>query len=174
MSIIKTHDITLYGGNDIVLRPLCDEHLPLLYKWNSDPEVLYWSDGGDEQSLNSETVHNIYGKSSRGGFCFVIEANGESIGECWLCKMNLTHISALHPDTTDVRRIDMVIGEKAYWNKGIGTILVGMLTDFAFNAECADVLYGMVFDFNDRSRRVFEKNGFYEALREPPAEPSEK
>ena len=31
MSIIKTHDVTLYGGNDvdIVLRPLCDEHLPI-------------------------------------------------------------------------------------------------------------------------------------------------
>ena len=43
MSIIKTHDITLYGGNDtdIVLHPLCDYHLPLLYKWCTDPEVLY-------------------------------------------------------------------------------------------------------------------------------------
>ena len=64
MSIIKTHDITLYGGNDIdiVLRPLCDDHLPLLYKWNSDPEVLYWSDGEDVQAHSAETVHNIYGK----------------------------------------------------------------------------------------------------------------
>lgn len=44
MSIIKTHNITLYGGNEIykiVLRPLSDEHLPLLYKWNADSEVLY-------------------------------------------------------------------------------------------------------------------------------------
>lgn len=35
MSIIKTqHHDTLCGGNDIdiVRRPLCDEHLPLLYK----------------------------------------------------------------------------------------------------------------------------------------------
>lgn len=35
MSIIKTHNITLYGGNErykIVLRPLSDEHLPYLYK----------------------------------------------------------------------------------------------------------------------------------------------
>jgi hypothetical protein len=42
MSIIKSHDITLYGGNDeyrIVLMPLADEHLPYLYKWNADPEV---------------------------------------------------------------------------------------------------------------------------------------
>ena len=48
MSIIKTHDITLYGGNevDLVLRPLSDEYLPFLYKWNSDPDVLYWTEGG--------------------------------------------------------------------------------------------------------------------------------
>ena len=44
MSIIKSHDIILYGstGNyDIIMRPLCDEHLPFLYKWNVDPDVLY-------------------------------------------------------------------------------------------------------------------------------------
>ena len=44
MSIIKTHDITLYGGNDtykIIFHPLSDEHLPYLYKWNSDAEVLF-------------------------------------------------------------------------------------------------------------------------------------
>ena len=50
MSIIKTHEITLYGGSEqyqIVLRPLSDEYLPYLYKWNSDPDVLYWSEGDD-------------------------------------------------------------------------------------------------------------------------------
>ena len=34
MSIITSHDITLYGGTadcDIILRPLSNEHLPLLY-----------------------------------------------------------------------------------------------------------------------------------------------
>ena|GEM_PF-6414162 len=32
MSIIQSHEIILYGGNDIdiILRPLCDNHLPLL------------------------------------------------------------------------------------------------------------------------------------------------
>lgn len=34
MSIIKTHDITLYGGNgsNIILHPLCDDHLPFRYE----------------------------------------------------------------------------------------------------------------------------------------------
>jgi len=177
MSIINTHDITLYGGTgeyDIILRPLCDDHLPLLYKWNTDPDVLYWSDGDDVQAHDADTVHNIYGKSSQTGFCFIVEVSGSPVGECWLCKMNLKRILELHPDTTDVRRIDMVIGEKAYWNKGIGTALVRMLVDYAYNSEYVDVLYGMTFDFNERSRRVFEKCGFQFVMREAPAETSAK
>jgi len=70
MSIIRTHDITLYGGrkNRIVLHPLSDKHLPLLYKWCADPEVLYWTEGGthDEKlSYDEETVHDIYGEFPR-------------------------------------------------------------------------------------------------------------
>lgn len=60
MSIIKSHDITLYGGNDeykIILRPLSDGHLPYLYKWNPDPDVLYWTEGEDVESYSSEVVH---------------------------------------------------------------------------------------------------------------------
>jgi len=151
-----------------------DNDLPLLYKWNADPEVLYWSDGYEVNAYSTETVHGIYGKSSRSGFCFVIEADGLSIGECWLCKMNYKHILELHPDTADVRRIDMVIGEKNYWNRGIGTTIVSMLTDFAFNGEYSDVVYGMVFDFNGRSRRVFEKCGFRFFIQIPFEEPSER
>jgi len=47
MSVIKSHDIMLYGGsnNNIVLRPLSDEYLPLLYIWGADPEVLFWTEG---------------------------------------------------------------------------------------------------------------------------------
>jgi hypothetical protein len=59
MSIIQSHDITLYGGNDIgiILRPLCDDHLPLLYKWNADPEVVYWSDTGNVEVFE-EGIHS--------------------------------------------------------------------------------------------------------------------
>ena len=77
MSIIKTHDVTLYGGNDIdiVLRPLCDGHLSLLYKWCADPEVLYWTEGGTNDpnlSYGPDTVHQIWGGISQDNFCFLV------------------------------------------------------------------------------------------------------
>jgi RimJ/RimL family protein N-acetyltransferase len=141
MSIIKTHDVVLHGKTnqfEITLKPLCDEHLPLLYKWCADPEVLYWTEGGEdcEQSYDKETVHVIYGNVSQQALCFLIEVN------------------------CDVRRIDMSIGEKEYWNKGIGSEFVRILVEFAFTIEHVDVLHCIFEDYNHRSKRVFEKNGF--------------
>jgi len=175
MSVIKTHDVTLHGGNDtykIILRPLSDEHLPYLYKWNSDPEVLYWVEGEDVESYPPEMVRQIYGGISQNSLCFLIEVNGEIIGECWLQKMNLPNVKALYTENTDVRRIDMSIGEKDYWGKGIGTLFIGMLVKYAFEGEQVDVLHCLCEDYNIRSCRVWEKNGFTLVLTEEILRPS--
>ena len=37
-------------------------------------------------------------------------------GECWLQKMNIPEVIAMYPESTDVRRIDMTIGEREWWN----------------------------------------------------------
>ena len=176
MSIIKSHNITLQGGNDeyrIRLLPLSDEHLPLLYKWNADPEVLYWTEGGEDikRSYDHNTVHMIYGGISQNNLCFAVEVNGEIIGECWLQKMNLPEVKAMYDNSLDVRRIDMSIGEKSYWGKGIGTMFIGMLVDFAFNSEGVDVLHCFNEDYNIRSGRVWEKNGFTLVLQEELPQP---
>lgn len=176
MSIITTHDITLYGGNkyDIILRPLTDEHLPLLYKWCADPEVLYWTEGGTEQdnlSYDVDTVHAIYGGVSKSAFCFLIEVDGVSVGECWLQKMNLPNVISMYESTTDVRRIDMSIGEKAYWGKGVGTEFISMMIDFAFYGENVQVLHCFCEDYNKRSQRMWQKHGFSLAMTEDLPQP---
>ena len=164
MSVIKSHDIVLYGGNKhkIILRPLSDEHLPFLYKWNADPDILYWTEGGKDivRSYDRETVHKIYGGVSQNAFCFLIEAGGVPVGECWLQKMNLKNVLVMYDSTVDVRRIDMAIGEKEYWNKGIGSEFIPMVIDFAFNVEHVDVLHCFNEDFNPRACRMWEKGGF--------------
>lgn len=174
--IISSHNVTLYGGNEhnIILKPLSDEHLPLLYKWNADPEVLYWTEG-DTDNLNlsytPDTVHQIYGGVSKNAFCFLIEVDNKPIGECWLQKMNLPNVLAMYASTTDVRRIDMCIGEKDYWNKGLGTEVIRMLIDFAFYDEHVDVLHCFCEDYNKRSQRMWQKNGFTLALSEDLPQP---
>ncbi len=164
MPVIRSHDVTLRGSAgdlNIVLRPLSDAHLPLLYRWNSDPEVLYWTEGGEDivRSYDADTVNRIYGGVSQAAHCFLIEVDGVPVGECWLQRMNLSYVSAQYP-SLDVRRIDMAIGEKEYWGKGIGTAFVGLLVEFAFAVEGVDVLHCFAEDYNVRSVRVWLKNGF--------------
>lgn len=175
MTIIKTHKVTLCGGkkNSIVLKPLSDKHLPLLYKWCSDPEVVYWTDGGEDDGHTHDvnTVHKIYGGVSQNAFCFLIVVDGVPVGECWLQKMNLKKVLTMYDDSVDVRRIDMMIGEKEYWNKGIGSQFIPMIIDFAFNKEHVDVLHCLSGDYNIRSRRMWEKNRFTLILSEDLPQP---
>lgn len=116
MAVIQSHNITLCGGNaeyDIVLKPLSDDHLPLLYKWNSDTEVTYFTESSIGLIYDEQTVQRKYGGVSKEAFCFLIEANGIPIGECWIQKMNKPDVIAMYPKNTDIRRIDMCIGEKS-------------------------------------------------------------
>ena len=81
------------------------------------------------------------------------------IDECWLQQMNLKQVIDRFP-SKDHRRIDVMIGEKTFWNRGLGTEAIGLLVDFGFATEEADAIFGVVAQDNPRSRRAFEKNEF--------------
>src|SRR5437773_10285833 len=99
---------------------MTEDDWPLLYAWNNDPEVLYYSEGGDVTSRSLEDVQRIYRTISQAAFCFVMEVDGRPIGECWLQEMNLQSISNQFPGR-DLRRIDLAIADAALWGHGYGT-----------------------------------------------------
>jgi len=160
-NIIKTHDIILYADDsgEIKLRPMGDKDFDVLLKWNSDAEVLYFCEGDDVDSYSLEDIQGIYGYVSKTAFCFIIEYEGLAIGECWLQKMNLEHILAKY-QSLDLRRIDIMLGEKNYWGKGLGTKIIKRLVEFGFADENADMIFYMPGDYNARSIRAAEKSGF--------------
>jgi aminoglycoside 6'-N-acetyltransferase len=159
MKRLRSHDITLRGER-VLLRPMTEEDWPVLLRWNSDPEVLYYSEGDDVQGYGLEEVQAIYHGVSRNAFCFLIEFAGAPIGECWLQRMNLERI-LLQFAGRDCRRIDLMIGEKEFWGRGLGTEVIRLLAQFGFERERADALFACdVADYNPRSRRAFEKAGF--------------
>lgn len=161
MEIIKKHNVVLEGKDGIVLVPLTDEHLPLLYRWNSDVEVLYWGEGDDiTEPYDEEMVRLIYGRVSQNAYCFLIQKDEQPVGECWLQKMNLEEVSCRYEEILDVRRIDYCLGEKAVWGKGIGTECLRLLQKFAFEKQGVDVLYVIPYDYNLRSVRMVEHAGF--------------
>lgn len=161
-----THTITLRGEH-VTLRPMTEADWPDLLRWNSDPEVLYFSEGDDVRSYSLAEVQGIYRMVSKNALCFIIEYQGRSIGECWLQRMNLERVLREYPGF-DVRRIDLMIGEKTSWGQGHGTEVIRLLTDLAFQQENADYVYEPdIGDYNPRSRRAFEKNDYRLVARTP-------
>ncbi|MBN1376490.1 MAG: GNAT family N-acetyltransferase [Dehalococcoidia bacterium] len=64
---------------------------------------------------------------------------------------------------TNIHRKSAEIGywvEEPYWGKGIATLALNALARYAFNNFDLERLYATVFEGNNASARVMEKNGF--------------
>ena len=157
---LRQHDVRLSDG-PLILRPMTEGDWDILLKWNNDPEVLYYCEGANVTSRPLAEVQEIYRGVSQHAFTFVSELDGRPIGECWLQKMNLERILSRYPKKMDLRRIDLAIGEKEFWDQGWGTRIIALLIQFGFQECNADAIFGCdVGDYNPRSRRAFEKNGY--------------
>ena len=139
---------------------MTDADWDILLRWNQDPDVLYYADGSDVTAYTLDQIKRIYSGISQAAFCFIAELDGQPIAEAWLQAMNLSRIIEAHPGC-DCRRIDLSIGEKQYWNKGLGTEIIRALVDFGFAEERADFIFACdIADYNPRSRAAFAKVGF--------------
>jgi aminoglycoside 6'-N-acetyltransferase len=169
---LKQHNLTLYGDR-VTLRPMTEKDWDVLLIWNNDPEVLYFTEGGDVSSRTLEDIQEIYRGVSQNAFCFIIEFNGQPIGECWLQQMNLERLLQKYSGK-DCRRIDLMIGEKRLWGQGLGTDTIRTLTKFGFENDGAEMIFGLVGDYNLRSIGAFKKAGYIvEAeVEDPPGEKS--
>lgn len=78
--------------------------------------------------------------------------------------MNIKEIVDRYPDK-NIFRIDLVIGEKDCWSKGIGSAAIALLVQYGFTCKDCDMIFGGYFDYNPRSGRAFQKAGFAEVER---------
>ncbi|TEU14647.1 MAG: N-acetyltransferase, partial [Anaerolineales bacterium] len=122
MTSLREHDIELFDG-PLHLRPMTEADWNVLLKWNNDPEVLYYSEGGNITSRSLPDMQKMYRGVSQQAYVFMIELYDRPIGECWLQRMNLERVNCRFPGL-DVRRIDLTIGEKDWWGRGWGTRII--------------------------------------------------
>jgi RimJ/RimL family protein N-acetyltransferase len=162
---LREHKVTLRGWR-VALRPMTEDDWPLVEKWETDPDVFYWADGENITSRPPEEVRAIFRTVSQKAYCFIIEHEGRPVGDGWLQEMNLPVILGKFPGK-DCRRVDLVIGEKELWGKGLGTEVISVLTKFAFEQEKADMVFGLPGDYNMRSCRAFKKVGYAKVMRMP-------
>ena len=157
--MIRTHTLTLTDGI-ATLRPMTDENLPLLYRWNGNEDVLHFSEG-DVEPYTPEEVDSIYESLSRTADCFILETeDGTPIGECRVQPMKSPFPPPLK-NATDCRRVTVVIGEPEYWGKEYGSRAIGLLCRHSFErTSCTHLFAEGVLDYNERARKAFERNGF--------------
>lgn len=155
---LQTHEIVL-EGDGVRLRPMTEDDWDLLIKWNNDPKVLFFWEGDDISGWALEDLQRVYRSISSAAYTFMMEAGGRVVGECWLQKMNLDRLLDRWPGK-DLRRIDLSIGEKDLWNRGIGTEAIRLLARLGIEQGAHAIFAVEVADNNPRSLRAFEKAGF--------------
>ncbi len=89
--------------------------------------------------------------SDAGETSFVIDVGGEAVGGI-----------SLHPGT-DIERIGAEIGYwlgETFWNRGITTSAIRLVTDHAFNKRRLERVFAVPFTTNAASCRALEKAGY--------------
>lgn len=143
-------------GKKVRLRSLEREDLPRCVAWINDPEVqagiaMYLPVSMDEEEKWFEGMkqNDPHERS------LAIDANTED-GWRHIGTTGFHHISWRdgHAD------FGIMIGDKAYWNKGWGTDAVQTLVRFGFVDLNLIRIWLRVFDYNERAKRCYEKVGF--------------
>jgi RimJ/RimL family protein N-acetyltransferase len=125
------------------------------YRWQADPElakldaapVLIMS-----FSLYLLDYATALHQSHSNRYPLAVETlNGKHIGNCTCYDID---------EKKEEAQFGIMIGNRAYWDKGYGTDAVNTLVDHIFNTSTLNRLYLKTLDWNQRAQKCFIKCGF--------------
>ncbi|MEQ8667368.1 MAG: GNAT family N-acetyltransferase [Rhodospirillales bacterium] len=142
------------GTDALWLRPISSADVTERYvSWLNDPDVT----SGTEARHHDHTIDAVrdYVDAAEASpndklWRIMVDADNH-IGNIRLSAINRTHHRA---------RIALLIGEKGYWGRGIGTDAIRLVAAHAFNDMELHKLTAGIYANNVASRRAFEKAGF--------------
>ena len=142
--------------NNLRLRGIDREDIPLFLRWFNDPEVikgismyLPMSRAGEEQWFDEMLKRP---KDEQPLMVEIKEQDGwVPIGTCGFFSINWRIRSA---------EIGIAIGEKSYWDKGHGTNVMRLLLRHGFGTLNLNRISLQVYEDNQRAIRAYEKAGF--------------
>lgn len=131
------------------LRPYDEaEDVDRALPWYRDPETLALSEGPGTPPFDRKRVLRMYQILDRIGELYMIEVRE---GERWVPVGDVT----LARDT-----LPIVIGERAYRHRGIGSRALGLLVGRARDLGFPSLEAKHIWEWNHASRRLFERCGF--------------
>lgn len=147
----------------IEFRPFQTEHLPLWEKWITIPHVKdVWFIPGYEPTsyIHQKIIGNGY------DYPFVIYLNNQPIGYIVCCDLYAYKTICPKPKGLFTQEdqgtfcMDLFIAEEDYLNKGYGTKIVKLFTDYIFTRFPAEIILIDPATSNKRAIRCYEKAGF--------------
>ncbi len=145
-----------------------DSDMSLLYRWLNDERVLTYLDGTGT-GFTREEIEAKYGPRARGEdyvIPCIIEYEAAPIGYLQYYPLLEKERIEYEADAKGLHYgIDLFIGEPDYWNQGIGTIAVRLITRYLFDVRQADSVYIDPAAWNVRAVRCYEKSGFVKVKR---------
>lgn len=142
-------------GEKVYLRPPERTDIPTFVGWFTDAEVLRnlamrapMSEAGEAAWF--ERMLAAQGKTDY-HFVICLLEDDRPIGTIGLHGIDFENGSA---------EFGIAIGEKAEWNRGLGTDATRAICDFGFGQLRLERIGLLVYDGNDRARRAYEKAGF--------------
>ena len=136
----------------ISLIKLKREHFALFYKWWNDP-ILRKLTSESNKKISRDEINEILNRHllNKNGFDFIITANKKPIG----------HILIQKKKGKKNFEIYIAIGDKRYWNKGIGTIAMQKAVCWFFkNFKNEKLIELNVLVNNIRAIKCYERVGF--------------
>ena len=140
-------------GEKIYLQSFSEEDLPRILAWNLDQELNHYVDNALPATLEECQIWYRSMKSDRYSQSFGVftHANASLIGEIEL--INITWRNR-HGE------LRVRIGEKLYWNQGLGTESVRLFLGYIFHQLKLERVYLRVYSSNKRAIHCYLKSGF--------------
>lgn len=117
------------------------------FEWHQDLELV-WLVDGNKEPYTLDRLNRMYGYLATNGECYFIEIFEDEqfipIGDVTLFADDFA----------------IAIGDKRYWNKGIGTKVLQRMIERAREVGLEEILVEEIYDWNTGSRKLFEKCGF--------------
>jgi ribosomal-protein-alanine N-acetyltransferase len=147
------NDLPVLKGNTIFLRPLSLSDANENYlAWLHDDEVM------DGIATSGYTMENLRAYVSE-------KISGPDVAFFAICSNeDGTHIGNIkidfHDKKANVSELGLLIGNKQYWGKGVGSEACKLIISYGFEQMRLRKIFLAVYEQNVHAKRLYEKLGF--------------
>jgi RimJ/RimL family protein N-acetyltransferase len=131
------------------LRKLKKTDLPLFLKWWQDPELIALTSSNFDENEKKLVKYFFQMLENKKNHHYIIKFENKDIG----------HVALIHKNL-NVFEITIIIGEKRYWNKGIGKQVIKKVLTLGFDKFGYSKSYLEVIPENIRAIKAYESCGF--------------